>query len=236
MLCNRCGKPSENPICEACPPLQPLRYEEIPPRALQELKFWSTTLGILTLLAVIGFTTWPQRAIRYAPGIMMAPEQPFQENLKDADSWEYKGFEIQPVAAFEMEGLTLLEERFYFGPEAKLAPVDLTFAWGPMSDQGLIDQIDFSHRGRFYYWRTPGPPPVPRATINNNVANMHLIPASDEILKTIKSVRPGDIVWLRGYLVNVSGDNGWRWRSSTTRKDSGAGACELIWVEEFAKQ
>jgi hypothetical protein len=28
--------------------------------------------------------------------------------------------------------------------------------------------------------------------------------------------------------------DGWRWRSSLTREDTGAGACELVWVERIA--
>ena len=27
--------------------------------------------------------------------------------------------------------------------------------------------------------------------------------------------------------------DGWRWRSSLTREDTGAGACELVWVERI---
>jgi hypothetical protein len=63
---------------------------------------------------------------------------------------------------------------------------------------------------------------------------MHLIPADDEIDDLIKSVRPGNIIMLKGYLVAVTSEDGWRWKSSLSRKDSGAGACEVIWVEEFA--
>jgi hypothetical protein len=32
--------------------------------------------------------------------------------------------------------------------------------------------------------------------------------------------------------VDVSAPDGWQWRSSRTRTDSGAGACEVIWVED----
>jgi len=44
-------------------------------------------------------------------------------------------------------------------------------------------------------------------------------------------IRAGQIVSLAGYLVEVRGPNGMRWRSSLTREDTGAGACELVWVE-----
>jgi hypothetical protein len=50
----------------------------------------------------------------------------------------------------------------------------------------------------------------------------------------IKEIRNGDIVQLSGSLVNVvSESDGWRWKSSQTRNDTGKGACELIWVESL---
>ena len=36
---------------------------------------------------------------------------------------------------------------------------------------------------------------------------------------------------LRGYLVRVEAADGWQWRSSLSRADTGAGACELVLLE-----
>ena len=46
-------------------------------------------------------------------------------------------------------------------------------------------------------------------------------------------LRPGDIFKFDGYLVEADGQNGYKWVSSLTRSDSGAGACEVVWVEHF---
>jgi hypothetical protein len=62
---------------------------------------------------------------------------------------------------------------------------------------------------------------------------MHMIPANRTIAKRLKSVREGNIVEARGYLVNVEADDGWHWRSSLTRQDTGDGACELIWLQNL---
>ncbi|MBU2709290.1 hypothetical protein KCM76_25060, partial [Zooshikella marina] len=50
----------------------------------------------------------------------------------------------------------------------------------------------------------------------------------------LKSVKKGDIIQLVGSLVNVDANDGWRWRSSMTRTDTGGGSCELIWVENLS--
>jgi hypothetical protein len=44
-------------------------------------------------------------------------------------------------------------------------------------------------------------------------------------------VREGDVIVLQGYLVDVDHDSGWRWRTSMNRTDTGAGACEIVFVE-----
>jgi hypothetical protein len=51
------------------------------------------------------------------------------------------------------------------------------------------------------------------------------------VARRLKDVRPGQVVRLRGYLVAVTADDGWQWRSSLSRTDTGSGACELFWVE-----
>ena len=40
-----------------------------------------------------------------------------------------------------------------------------------------------------------------------------------------------EFVRLTGYLVDVQGPGGFRWRTSLTREDTGDGACELMWIE-----
>jgi hypothetical protein len=60
---------------------------------------------------------------------------------------------------------------------------------------------------------------------------MHMIPATPLIERRLTALRPNDVVRLRGYLVEAEAPDGWRWRSSLSREDTGAGACEVVWVE-----
>ena len=96
----------------------------------------------------------------------------------------------------------------------------------------VLDRLQISQGNRFYFYRWQGQPPVPPEVIVRNSANMHLIPASATVARALEQARPGAVVTLRGWLVDVSAPDGWQWRSSRTRTDSGAGACEVIWVED----
>jgi hypothetical protein len=130
-------------------------------------------------------------------------------------------------------GQARLPERYRFDRGADLSPVDLALGWGPMSDQAVLDRIDISQGGRFYYWHVKEIFPVPRREIEVHSANMHMIPATEEIERRLVHLRPGQVVALTGYLVDVRGPDGWRWHSSLTREDTGAGACELVWVDKL---
>lgn len=75
--------------------------------------------------------------------------------------------------------------------------------------------------------------PIPTNEVIVSSANMHMVPADDFVRRQIKKARPGSIIKLKGYLVSIVADDGWNWSSSLTRNDTGDGACELIFVQDF---
>ena len=60
---------------------------------------------------------------------------------------------------------------------------------------------------------------------------MHLIPATEDLDSRHRKLRPGQIVTIGGYLVDIRGPGGFFWNTSLTRNDTGDGACEIVWVE-----
>jgi len=49
-------------------------------------------------------------------------------------------------------------------------------------------------------------------------------------------VRRHDLVSLEGYLVEIAGPEGYHWRSSLSRDDTGGGACEVMWVTSVTRK
>ena len=48
-----------------------------------------------------------------------------------------------------------------------------------------------------------------------------------------EKIKKGHVIALQGSLIGVEDSDGWRWRSSLSRGDTGGHSCELIWVEDF---
>ena len=188
----------------------------------------------LLLIVLLGGTWygWPQGKITHAPGVLAAAA-PVQTSLQGAlPTLSKAGYDIQPLARFELEARVLGVERYHLDRGADLSPVDLALGWGRMSDTVVLDRIEISQSGRYYYWSTPEYP-VPREEIETSSANMHMVPGNERVARQLEDVRPGHIVRLSGFLIEARGADGWRWRSSLARNDTGNGACELIWVERL---
>lgn len=189
---------------------------------------------LLALAALLAIAAWrhAHRPVAHDPGVLVA-EVPLQENLGGSVSSLTKGeYTIKPLAKFSLSARVLSRADYSWDRESALVPVDLALGWGRMSDSSVLDKIDVSQSGRFYFWRVREFP-IPEREIIESSANMHLIPADKSVLRDIERARTGDIVSFDGYLVEADGPNGYRWVSSLSRSDSGAGACELVWVEHF---
>lgn len=187
---------------------------------------------MIALFAFGLWKAWSERAISHPPGELIHLE-PMQTALdSDAHPLNKSGYLITPLQRFALEALVLSVEHYSFGREADLSPVDLALGWGPMSDAGVLSKIQITQDNRFYFWRVEQFP-IPRREIEVNSANMHMIPANGEVERQLAQVRKGNLVKLRGYLVEAKAPDGWHWRSSLTREDTGAGACEVVWVERF---
>jgi len=159
-----------------------------------------------------------------------------QANLDPPTLFEAKGYVFSARARYELTGRVLRKEIYRMDGGASLAPVDLGVGWGAMSDSTVVDQLDFSQSGRFLYWRARDWqtfPLSPRDTMTH-AAQIHSIPANADVEARLRRLRPGQVVRLSGYLVDVRGEGGFTWNTSLRRDDSGDGACEIMWIESIA--
>ena len=158
-------------------------------------------------------------------------EIPLQSSASES-SLQRAGYVIEPLASYDIRARVLSIERYRMGREADLSPVDFALGWGPMSDGAVLDKLTISQSNRWYHFRWEGSPPIDPTLMAKSSANTHLVPANDSVKDRLLKVSKGEVVRLSGYLISVRHADGWTWRSSLSRDDTGGGSCELMWVTD----
>lgn len=166
-------------------------------------------------------------------------ENPVQNNVRDFKNFTFnKGnllLLIFPQKEYEITAKVVSKKRYRGGWDAKLASYDMALAWGKLTEPGMKKFIKYSQMRRFYFYKFTRDCPLTQDYIGKHSSNNHLIPANKNILNVFRKIKKGDIIQLWGYLVNVKGTyrgGDVNWKTSTSRTDTGNGACEVIYVEK----
>jgi hypothetical protein len=166
------------------------------------------------------------------PAGVLVPEEPLQVPTR-APAFMIGDFELSPMAEYDITARVLSVESYRWDGGAELSPIDFAVGWGPMSDSAVLEHFRITQGGRFFtIYPDEQAIDVPIALLGS--ANIHLIPASARVRGQLERARAGNIVRMRGKLVNVSRADGYQWSSSLSRADTGAGACELFYVESVS--
>ena len=196
-------------------------------------KAWGVKKWLLVVVFAVMVWWWLQPAPAAAWSGRPAAAVPLQTDANLPAPWTRGEFRFQPLARFAVCAVVLSRERYRYDPEAKLAPVDLALGWGRMSEAAAINALRISQDHRWYNYAWWGEPPLPPAEIVRSSANMHLIPADDIVRAALLEVPRHEVVEFTGYLVEIRRTDGWTWRSSLSREDTGGHACEVVWVERL---
>jgi hypothetical protein len=193
---------------------------------------WKPLLAIgACCFGVVGLLSG--RAIEHPPGVLVDRE-PHQTASGEAP-FTIGEFTVTPRARFDIAARVLSVESYKVGTDARLSPIDFAVGWGPMSDSAVLDHFRVTQGARFFTIY-PDAQAIDLRTALSGAANMHLIPANDRIRDRLQAVRPGHIVHLQGSLVDIGGPDGYTWNTSLSRDDTGAGACELFYVERVERR
>jgi hypothetical protein len=144
-------------------------------------------------------------------------------------------FELKPMATYKASVMVMSKKSYSHGWTGSIAPIDLALAWGKLTEPRYDKHIDYSQKDRWYFFQYDAESPLDGGYIGDHSANNHIIPATENIHKALKSIKKKQKVVLEGYLVYLKGTYEGQsvfWNSSLTRKDHGNNACELFFVEQ----
>ena len=177
-------------------------------------------LSMLLVGSMLQMTTHASTAYNIAKGL-----EPVESTQSIAPLKDFKG------------DFRILGSKIYTDDEqAKFSPIDYAVSWGLFAQPEIASQIYVRQYDRFLNWKMDKIP-VPKELAVQMVSNMHIIPANPEIAKEIKQVKRGDLVRLKGELVEIK-DKDLVWTSSLSPTDTGDGACEVFrvssiqWIEK----
>ena len=138
---------------------------------------------------------------------------------------------IKKLQSFKGDFRILGSKVYTSDEQAKFSPIDYAVSWGLFAEPEIARHISVNQYDRYLNWKIDRLP-VPAEQAMQMVSNMHIIPATPQIAKQIQNVKRGDLVRLKGELVEIK-DKNLVWTSSLTPTDTGDGACELFRVSSI---
>ena len=154
-----------------------------------------------------------------------------------------KTYLVTPLFNYELNGLVVSYHHssdwldyYHEKWEDYLNLKDICVIWGQNIESGIYQKMTFKNKSYSCWWNLrSGTDQTEWSKFKNaNISNNHLLSNSDKINEIILKTKKGDRIYLKGYLVNYSLNDGiFKRESSTTRTDTGMGSCETIFVKDF---
>jgi hypothetical protein len=150
-------------------------------------------------------------------------------------------YTITPLYAYELYGLVVSYHNcgtwwdIYHHDQWKdfINVKDLCVVWGKNAQTEVYKDMRFTSDSWTctYYWQNEE---VGSRFNHTCLSNNHILSHDESVTKAILKTESGDQIYLRGYLAEYSHSNmDFHRGTSTNRIDTGNGACETIYVEDY---
>jgi hypothetical protein len=158
-------------------------------------------------------------------------EKPFYATVNDVE------YLVEPEYDYELTGMIVSfrqhegNSRMHRQANDHLNVADVCVVWGD-NTKSELQKLDFWN-GIFTCNVFTRDMQAWESFNMNQLSNNHLISDDDFIRRQTRKIQIGDQIRVRGYLASYSNPGGGKRGTSTTRTDTGDGACETVFVESF---
>ena len=178
------------------------------------------------------------RNIEYLPELQSEPLQtptsktPFRVDFNDVS------YDIEPEYEYEITGMIVSyrhhdgNSRMHARTNDHLNMLDVCVIWGDNPRNERLHKLSFWN-GIFTCNVKTRDQQAWDAFDMKQLSNNHLISDDEFVRRQVRTIRVGDQIRIKGHLSSYGGAGGSKRGTSTTRTDTGNGACETIYVEEF---
>ena len=198
-------------------------------------------LLLVAFLLYIPLNWWLQRPNAAALGkLLTVGQEPKQELMTQALTQLFQRQEeislLKLNYRYDITGEVLTASTYRWAFVNDYFAVDVGLAWGNHVHE-IKQKIDYRQAARWLMWSAKQDlDEASLSEIKTHIGNIHLMPKEGhkDLNKAIHWIRAGDIVRIRGFLIDIYGSSGdLLMASSTSRDDTGGGACEIVLVEEL---
>ncbi|MDC9724457.1 MAG: hypothetical protein PSN44_00855 [Gammaproteobacteria bacterium] len=147
-------------------------------------------------------------------------------------------YHIEPIYNYDLYGL-VVSFRHHDGNQSlhklwgdHINVADVCVVWKEFAASPYLNKMDFWN-GQFTCMVSAPNNKIWANFNGSQLSNNHLISDNEFIRQSIQDIKVGDQIHIKGWLSNYSNDNGGTRRTSIVRTDSGNGACETIFVNQF---
>ncbi len=168
-------------------------------------------------------------------------DEPRQREIHERPlSVPYEGVEyrVEPLYDYELYGLVVSyrqhdgESSMHRWSNDHLNMADVCVVWSDTAFSPTLGELDFWNV--IFTCNVQTRDSIAWANFRmNQLSNNHLISANPLIRDRVADIRIGDQIRIKGSLARYGAAGGSLRGTSTTREDSGDGACETILVDEF---
>tara|TARA_R110002049_G_scaffold30729_8_gene105063 strand:+ start:1083 stop:1811 length:729 start_codon:yes stop_codon:yes gene_type:complete len=176
--------------------------------------------------------------MRLVPELASEPRQTRASKTGFEASFKGVDYAITPQYDYELYGLVVSfrhhdgNSRMHRQSNDHLNMLDVCVLWGDTAASPLLNEITFWN-GIFTCNVQTRDQAAWDAFDIYELSNNHLISDDPRLREKLRDIRIGDQIRVRGYLASYASANGGTRGTSTTRLDTGDGACETIYVQEF---
>jgi hypothetical protein len=177
-------------------------------------------------------------SIDYVAAISDEPAQTKTSKRPFDVSYEDVSYHVAPEFEYDIVGMVVSyrhhdnNSRMHRLANDHLNMMDLCVVWGDNATAAKLDKIDFWNGIFTCNFQTRDQAAWDSFDIFK-ISNNHLISDDDYIRDQVRDINIGDQIRVRGYLASYGSPNVQPRGTSTTRMDTGDGACETIYVERF---
>lgn len=178
------------------------------------------------------------RNVEFQTEVLAEPRQAATRTRPFGATFNGVEYLVEPEYEYDLAGMVVSyrhhdgNSRMHFRANDHLNMMDVCVVWGGSAASKLLHKLKFWN-GIFTCNVQTRNQAAWNAFSMNELSNNHLISDDEFIRGRVKDIRVGDQVRVRGYLASYSSEGGGKRGTSTTRTDTGDGACETLFVQYF---